>query len=81
MTLSGFNFEKLDKYMELKNIQIRPFFYDIHKHEHLKNLKKKEEDNFTNEITNYGVMLPSYPELTYEQQKYISLCLLEFLNE
>ena len=66
--------------MEYKNIQIRPFFYDIHKHEHLKDIKKYEQDEFTKEITNYGVMLPSYPELTYEQQNYITLCLLEFLD-
>ena len=65
--------------MEYKNIQIRPFFYDIHKHSHLKDIKKFD-DEFTNTITNYGVMLPSYPELTYEEQKYIILCLLEFFE-
>jgi len=72
-------FYKLEKHMEYKNIQIRPFFYDIHKHSHLKDIKKFD-DEFTNTITNYGVMLPSYPELTYEEQKYIILCLLEFFE-
>lgn len=80
LIIPNINFNKLEKYMEYKNIQIRPLFYDIYKHEHLKDIKKYEQDKFTNEITNIGIMLPSYPELSYEQQKYITLCLLEFIE-
>lgn len=72
-------FDKLEKFMELKNIQIRPVFYDIHTHEHLVNIIKCEDDQFTKDITNHGVMLPSYPELTLDEQKYIVSCLEEFL--
>jgi perosamine synthetase len=77
--LKCMSFDKLEKFMEYKNVQIRPFFYDIHVHNHLNNIKKCEEDEFTKEITNYGVMLPSYPELTLDEQKYIISCLEEFL--
>jgi len=78
--IPSIKFNELEKYMEYKNIQIRPIFYDIHTHEHLKDIKKYENDEFTKNITNYGIMLPSYPELTYEQQKYVVSCLNEFIS-
>jgi dTDP-4-amino-4,6-dideoxygalactose transaminase len=40
---------------------------------------REDIDQFTKEITNHGVMLPSYPELTIDEQKYIVSCLEEFL--
>ena len=73
-------FNELEKGLEYKNIQIRPLFYDIHVHEHLKDIKKTEDIQFTKEFTNYGMMLPSYPELTYEQQKYIISCISEYIE-
>ncbi len=79
--IPSIQFSNLEKYMEYKGIQIRPIFYDIHTHTHLKNINNPyTDDTFTKDVTNYGVMLPSYPELTYDQQKYISLCLEEFLD-
>jgi len=64
----------LETYMNEKMIQIRPFFYDIRKHDHLKDIKVDYS-----EITNRGVMLPSYPGLKEEQQEYIINCLNEYL--
>lgn len=75
------NFKDFEKFMDYKNIQVRPFFYDIHKHNHLQNIKKHSYDEFTFNITNIGVMLPSYPELTYEQQEYIVLSIEEYLTK
>lgn len=73
-------YKPLEHYMNERNIQIRPFFYDVHSHDHLQGLHKHKEQQFTNEITDHGIMLPSYPELTYDQQKYIVLTLIEFLQ-
>ena len=56
-------------------IQIRPFFYDIRKHDHLKDIKVDYP-----EIENSGIMLPSYPGLKDEQQEYIINCLHEYLK-
>ena len=53
-----------------KQIQIRPFFYPISSHDHLKNIKNENETDFFKNITKCGVMLPSFPELDDEKIKY-----------
>jgi len=71
-------YEQFEKFMEQKNISIRPIFYDIHRHNHLKNLKKTEEEPFTFDVSNHGVMLPSYPELSLNEQEYIVSCIVVY---
>jgi perosamine synthetase len=66
------DFKSLEEYMNNKMIQIRPFFYDIRRHDHLKDIKVDYP-----EMTNSGIMLPSYPGLKQEQQEYI----VNYLNE
>jgi perosamine synthetase len=78
--INDINYIDFEKYMTEKNIQIRPIFYDIHRHEHLKNIKKMSTQEFTNNITQNGVMLPSYPELTNTEQDYIVLCIEEYIK-
>lgn len=68
-------FTQLEKFLSEKNIQIRPLFYDIHEHLHLKGIKK--HDIIVSEKIKYSAMLPSYPELTIEQQIYIVNCIHE----
>jgi perosamine synthetase len=70
------DFKSFEDYMNEKLIQIRPFFYDIRKHDHFKDIKVDYP-----EITNTGIMLPSYPGLKHEQQEYIINCLKDYLNE
>jgi perosamine synthetase len=74
------NYDQLEIFMEQKNVQIRPIFYDLHVHAHLKGLHKTAEDPFTTEIANHGLMLPSYPELSVDEQKYIISCIEEYLE-
>lgn len=78
--IPGIEFTLLEKFLAEKQIQIRPFFYDLHNHEHLKDVVKHETIDFTYDITNYAVMLPSFPELTYEHQVYIVECITEYLE-
>ena len=56
-------------FMNSRNIDIRPFFYDIYTHIHLDGIEKQNEieTNIRNEI----IILPSYPELTEEDQNKI----------
>jgi perosamine synthetase len=70
---NNFDYEHFENYMNEKNIQIRPLFYDIHSHFHLSNIK----NNF-NKLDINGFILPSYPELTKIQQDYIFDCLVEY---
>ena len=63
--------------MNKKLIQIRPFFYDIRKHKHLKDIKVNYDEC---KVVQNGCMLPSYPGLEVEKQEYISNCLKEYIN-
>lgn len=65
-------FKDFENYMTSNNIEIRPFFYDIHEHDHLKDIISPYSTDFNKNITKYGVILPSFPELTEEQQIYIT---------
>ena len=71
------NFKDIEIFLDEKMIQVRPLFYDIRKHKHLEdiNVNYKELD-----IINNGVMLPSFPELKFQEQEYIINCLKEFIN-
>lgn len=77
LIIPGVNYESLEKYMLEKHIQVRPLFYDLSRHAHLTSLKRHDSTEL--ELTKYGVMLPSYPELTVDEQIYIVKCLEEYL--
>lgn len=64
-------FEDLEKYMKENNVEIRPVFYDIHTHSHLKNIINVFDNTFSKSITQMGVILPSFPELTINEQEHI----------
>jgi dTDP-4-amino-4,6-dideoxygalactose transaminase len=72
------NYKKFEKYMNEKLIEIRPFFYDIRKHEHIRNIKIEYNEC---EIVKNGVMLPCYPGLEIEKQEYIYNCIKEYIKE
>jgi perosamine synthetase len=76
--IPSIKYDGLERFMEQKNIQIRPIFYDLHAHAHLTVLKKS--DTLVNNISEHGVMLPSYPELTETEQRYIVSCLTEYIE-
>ena len=63
--------------MDQKLVQVRPFFYDITKHSHLKHITNNHKECA---IFKYGVMLPSYPGLEKEKQEYIVNCIKEYLE-
>jgi perosamine synthetase len=51
------------------NIDIRPFFYPINSHEHLKDISF--DDNISDVLNNEIIMIPSSPSITIDTQKYI----------
>lgn len=82
LILPSINYKDFEKYMLERQVQVRPFFYDIHKHNHLVDIYKHDEEMDTKvveNITDHGVMLPSYPGLTEDEQKYIFNCVKEYL--
>lgn len=67
LMIKNLDYQKFEKYMELNDIQIRPLFHDIHSHQHLSQINKSENIKTLDK----GIMLPSFPELDYDEQKYI----------
>ncbi len=73
------SYDSINNYLYYKKIDTRPFFYNIKKHEHLKNIKYI--DNYThNNLEDEIIILPSYPELTAENIIYISMSIIDFIN-
>jgi perosamine synthetase len=77
------NYGRAELFFKTNNIDIRPMFYAINKHKYLQ----------TNYCINYGkcvnaellnkecVILPSYPELTKEEQNYVIHITNEYIKE
>jgi perosamine synthetase len=77
--IKGVDYAELERYMLDKNVQIRPLFYDIHAHPHLTAIRKCDGATLAVDAADAGCMLPSYPELTGDQQKYIVRCIEDYL--
>ena len=74
----GFSsYDNIETYFKNNNIEIRPFFYDYMKHNHLQNIKAiKDYEPMKNNI----IILPLHPNLTNDNIKYIVETLLKYLN-
>ncbi len=72
-------YQSFEKFMLDRGIEVRPFFYDIRCHEFLRDACVLENIEPTRE-RGFGVLLPSYPDLTLADQIYIvsSICEYEF---
>lgn len=63
-------------------VEIRPFFYPYYRHAHLNMLKCNNTKNGISENLNASIiMLPSYPELCYNEQEHIVRKIREFIND
>jgi perosamine synthetase len=65
-------------FFKSNNIDIRPFFYPINKHGHLKDIVF--EDPVSDILNNEIIMIPSSPSITLETQKYIVKIIEIFTN-
>ena len=74
------NFENFENFMKEKEVEVRPFFYPIDFHEHLKTIKYEEKYESQN-LHNSVVFFPSYPNITYKEQEYIRDCVNEYLKK
>lgn len=63
--------------LEKKGIETRPFFYPINKHTHLSSFK---DDENAIKLNNNCIMLPSHPNLTDDDVKYICNSIIEILD-
>ena len=63
------SYDDVERYMSMREIQIRPFFHPIYAHQHLREIYPIT----TPPLPYIGVMLPSSPDLKYDDIKYILL--------
>lgn len=78
LIIKNIPYDIVEAYMTKYNIDVRPFFYDIHCHTHLKNIHNQYKPLLN---TQNGVMLPSYPTLEYKQQEYICNIIKNMISE
>lgn len=76
--IPGKSYIEINKYLSENGIDSRPFFYPVNYHNHLKNIKFEDENSIL--LSDEIVMLPSYPELTYEEQQYIVKIISNYLE-
>jgi perosamine synthetase len=72
-------FEEIEEFMKINNIDVRPIFYDINEHLHLKNINSYGDTTNITNITKHSLMLPSFPEITEDEQIYIVNKIQEFI--
>ena len=70
------NFKRLECFLDDHKVQIRPFFYDIRRHKHLSDIHVDYDEVLQYK---YGIMLPSFPELTIEEQTYVANCIKKYI--
>ena len=71
-----------DAYFIENGVEIRPFFYPYYRHAHLDTLRCNDTTHVISEKLNTNIiMLPSYPELCYEEQEYIAMKIRIFVND
>lgn len=80
ITVPSKPFKEIEEHMKINNIDVRPIFYDIHEHSHLIHIKTYCDNKKILDITNCSLMLPSFPEISEEDQKYVINCLENYIN-
>lgn len=61
--------EETIQFFKENNIDIRPFFFPINAHEHLKTIENNDEVSYV--LNKEIIMIPSSPTITYEEQKQV----------
>lgn len=80
-----YNFEKIEKFFNDRNVDIRPMFYPIHYHKYLRDINNNgvlsiQSDEIGDEISRTTIMIPSYPDLTDEELDIVIKAVNEFVK-
>jgi perosamine synthetase len=70
--------EETTDFFKNNNIDIRPFFYPINYHVHLNDIKNNDKTSII--LNREIIMIPSSPNITLEEQKYIVDTIEKFIN-
>lgn len=77
------NFDEANLFFAARDIEIRPLFYALSEHGHIKNNKNVVVGDCKNAVllNKQGIVLPSFPELTNEEQNYILKTVNEYIRD
>lgn len=75
-----FSIDETNTYFITNNVEIRPFFYPYERHNHLQSLICHENKIKSNKLNKEIILLPSFPEITYEQQNHVKNVLSSFIK-
>jgi perosamine synthetase len=70
--------EETTNFFNSNNVDIRPFFYPINRHEHLKSVENNDEISLL--LNKEIIMIPSSPTITIEKQKQVVDVVKFFIN-
>lgn len=70
--------EETNSFFKDQNVDIRPFFYPVHKHSHLSEIQNT--DDISEKLNKEIIMIPSSPDITIEQQTYIVSVIKTFVQ-
>lgn len=69
--------EETSIFFKNNNVDIRPFFYPINKHQHLSNIQN--DDPVSNILNNEIIMVPSSPTITPDEQQQVVDSIVRFV--
>jgi perosamine synthetase len=75
-----YSIEKTYNFFIEHGIETRPFFYSYNSHQHLKLIKCHEDCEISQLLNKEIIMIPSFPELKYEEQLYIVKVINNFIE-
>jgi perosamine synthetase len=70
--------EETTDFFKNHNVDIRPFFYPINKHQHLSSIQNN--DVVSTVLNNEIIMIPSSPTITKEEQQQVVNVVLQFTS-
>lgn len=73
------SYDALEEFMHQNYIDVRPMFYHIHRHQHLKNVPVFGGSEVANKLSNECVLLPSHPTLKEHEICHVSNVLKQYI--
>jgi perosamine synthetase len=73
-------YEKIEKFFNENEIEIRPFFYPIWNHKHTDKIRTLNNQYYSNILSERCFMIPSFPELTKKEQDKIIEVIKNFVK-
>lgn len=78
--IEGSRYNSAKAFFDSVGIETRPMFYPMSSHRHLKSYANIDDELVAKELNQSVVILPSYPDLTKEDQDYIIEKVKEYVN-